>query len=131
MPSRKLTDLTPVMRPLVRAFIADCAAQGVEVLVTCTWRSQTEQTALYAQGRTAPGKIVTWTRKSRHTETLPDGTPDASAVDVVPLRNGKAVWSATDSAWAVIGRCARSRGLEWGGDWQGKRDLPHIQLKRS
>ena len=39
-------------------------------------RTLERQRELYAQGRTAPGKIVTWTMKSRHIE--------GKAVDLVP-----------------------------------------------
>ena len=39
-------------------------------------RTIERQRELYAQGRTAPGKIVTWTMKSRHIE--------GKAVDLVP-----------------------------------------------
>lgn len=41
-------------------------------------RSQAEQDALYAQGRTAPGKVVTWTRDSDHLRGI--------AVDIEPVR---------------------------------------------
>ena len=47
------TGSTPVDDP------ADLAAQGVYVRVVQGLRTWTEQDALYAQGRTAPGKVVT------------------------------------------------------------------------
>lgn len=131
MPSRNIVDLHLAMRPLARRFVADCKAAGIDVLITCTYRPQAEQTALYAQGRTKPGKVVTWTLRSRHSEVDADGNPASTAFDFVPLRAGKAVWSATDAAWRTAGKVAESLGLEWGGAWPaGKRDMPHVQMPR-
>ncbi|WP_445147328.1 hypothetical protein [Dyella sp. Tek66A03] len=38
----------------------------VDFTVTAGYRTHAEQDALYAQGRTKPGNVVTWTRNSRH-----------------------------------------------------------------
>ena len=57
--SRKIEDLLPVVRERVEKMIADCEAEGIELLVTSTYRDNFSQAALYAQGRTAPGRIVT------------------------------------------------------------------------
>lgn len=130
MPSRRVTDLHPDLRVLHARWEAACEAAGVAVLTTCTYRSQAEQDQLYAIGRTVPGRKVTWTRTSRHSETI-NGHPAASAWDFVPLVSGKAVWSAADPAWRIAGIEAERLGLEWGGRWAaGKRDLPHIQMVR-
>ena len=59
MASRKIEDCHPLLQPKLKAFIATCKSVGIDVLVTCTWRSGAEQDALYAQGRTTPGKRVT------------------------------------------------------------------------
>jgi len=130
MPSRRIEDLHPELRVLHPRWVAACEAAGVMVLTTCTYRSQAEQDALYAQGRTKPGRKVTWTRSSRHSETI-NGYPAASAWDFVPLVSGKAAWSANDPAWRIAGEAAEALGLEWGGRWAaGKRDMPHIQMRR-
>lgn len=52
-------------------------------------RTQTDQDNLYAQGRTKPGPIVTWTRTSHHI-IQKDGY--GHAVDIVAFVNGKPVW---------------------------------------
>ena len=43
---------------------------GHAVRVIETVRSQSRQDALFAQGRTAPGPVVTWTRNSKHSKGL-------------------------------------------------------------
>ncbi|MCA9340136.1 MAG: hypothetical protein KDA17_04450, partial [Candidatus Saccharibacteria bacterium] len=54
-------------------------------------RTQAEQAEKYAQGRTKPGEIVTWTLKSNH--IIDPKTKFSNAVDLVPLYNGKFVWT--------------------------------------
>ena len=84
--SRKLEDLNPVVEEKARDFLALCKAEGIEVIVTSTYRDAESQNALYAQGRTAPGRKVTNAKagQSWHNWRV--------AFDVVPLRNGKPVW---------------------------------------
>lgn len=127
--SRDLDDLHPDMRPLVDRLLAECDASGIDLLVTCTWRSPEEQARLYAQGRTAPGKIVTNAKpgQSMHNVTLA-GRPASLAVDIVPLRSGKPVWDARDPLWAQVGSIGELvAGLEWAGRWKRFREFPHFQ----
>ena len=128
MSSRKLTDLHPQMQPMVTRFLANARAAGIDLLVTCTYRSNEEQAALYAIGRTKPGRIVTNARpgRSTHNNTL-NGKPAALAVDVVPLRDGKPVWSASDPVWKRVGEIGEKVGLEWAGRWTTFREYPHFQ----
>jgi peptidoglycan L-alanyl-D-glutamate endopeptidase CwlK len=122
MASRNLGDLDPVFRVKAQQVLAACADRGVTLLVTCTLRSMTEQTALYAQGRTAPGRKVTNAQagQSAHNYGL--------AMDVVPLRNGKPVWDARAPEWQVYGEEVRKAGLEWAGDWRRFKEYPHCQM---
>lgn len=34
----------------------------------------------------------------------------------------------SESWWDDFGKVARKNGLEWGGDWEGFRDRPHVEL---
>jgi peptidoglycan LD-endopeptidase CwlK len=109
MSSRSLDDLRPEIRPQVDAFLAECAASNIDVLVTCTLRSNAEQADLYAQGRTQPGHIVTDAPagKSAHNYGL--------AIDVVPMVNGKPDWNGHDPVWMQIGEIGQNAGLQWAG----------------
>ncbi|CAM5566737.1 putative protein OS=Lysinibacillus sphaericus OX=1421 GN=LS41612_07820 PE=4 SV=1 [Lysinibacillus sphaericus] len=40
------------------------------MFITETYRSQARQHYLYTQGRTRPGKVVTWTLNSNHKSSL-------------------------------------------------------------
>ena len=126
--SRDLDLLHPEFRLMVDRWLAHCKAINLELVVTCTWRSPAEQAQLYAQGRTAPGKIVTNAKpgQSMHNVTL-GGQPASLAIDVVPLRNGKPVWDNTDPIWQQVGAAGEQAGLEWAGRWKRFREFPHFQ----
>jgi len=105
--SRNLDDLRPEVRPMVDAFLADCEADDIDILVTCTLRSMAEQTALYAQGRTTPGKIVTNAKPGQSAHNF------GLAIDVVPIVNGKPDWDGTHPVWHQVGALGQLRGLRW------------------
>lgn len=100
---------------------------GVQMVVICTYRSEEEQARLYAQGRTAPGRIVTNAKpgKSKHNVTLPGTkTPAAEAYDVMVTMNGKPIWSLVDDPetpqdeheiWQLVGQHGMDVGLKWFG----------------
>ena len=119
--SRKLEDLLPPVRERVEQMIAACKAEGIDLLVTSTYRDNASQDALYAQGRTAPGRIVTNARAGQSYHNY------RCAVDVVPIRNGKAIWNAKDPVWQRIGALGKAAGLEWAGDWKRFKEFPHFQ----
>ncbi|TXH46099.1 MAG: peptidase M15 [Desulfurellales bacterium] len=120
--SRRIEDLHLAMQPRVRRWLAACKDAGLDILVTCTMRTWQEQAALYAQGRTTPGRIVTYARpgESAHNHGL--------ALDFVPLAHGKPQWSATHPHWAVAGELGEAAGLEWAGRWTKFREYPHLQM---
>jgi peptidoglycan LD-endopeptidase CwlK len=126
--SRKLTDLHPLMQPLVVDFLARVEMEGIDLLVTCTYRSDEEQEKLYAIGRTKPGRRVTNAPPGRSMHNFRfGGKPASLAVDVVPLANGKPVWSAADPVWQKVGEIGEAAGLEWAGRWKRGREYPHFQ----
>lgn len=120
--SRKLDDLLPEVAEKARQFLAICAAEGCDVRVTSTYRDYERQNALYAQGRTRPGAIVTKARAGYSAHNF------RRAFDVVPLdQNGKPWWKAPNDVWNQLGLFGRQCGLEWGGAWKTFKDKPHFQ----
>jgi peptidoglycan LD-endopeptidase CwlK len=117
----RLQTLHPLLGSSGRLLLERCAAVGLPILITQGLRSWEEQDALYAQGRTAPGKIVTRARggESYHNFGL--------AFDVVVLdAMGKANWNPAHPGWRSAGAIGKSVGLDWGGDWT-RPDLPHFE----
>ena len=118
--SRNLDDLAPPVKQRAEAFIAAAKAKGIDLLVTSTYRDSESQTALYNQGRTTPGYIVTRAKagQSWHNHRC--------ALDVVPIVNGKAIWD-DQAMWKQVGEIGKSCGLEWAGDWVTFKESPHFQ----
>ena len=118
--SRSLDDLAPPVKQRAEAFIEAAKAKGIDLLVTSTYRDHESQTALYNQGRTTPGKVVTNAKagQSWHNHRC--------ALDVVPLVNGKAIWN-DNVVWMQIGEIGVACGLEWAGNWKTFKEFPHFQ----
>jgi peptidoglycan L-alanyl-D-glutamate endopeptidase CwlK len=124
--SRAIADLIPPVADRAFQFLELCEAQGLDILITCTYRDFEAQERLYAQGRAVPGPIVTWARAGDSWHNW------RRAFDFVPLRAGKPVWSIRGhdkDLWILAGRLGQSVGLEWGGEWTRHPDYPHFQDK--
>jgi len=117
--SRDIKELTPDTQAKCREFQARCKAAGIDTILTSTYRDNACQSALYAQGRTTPGKRVTKAGPGHSYHNW------RCAFDFVPLVAGKAIWK-DDLLWAKCGSIAKDCGLEWGGDWRFV-DKPHCQ----
>ena len=117
--SRKLDDLLPRVKAKAEAFIAKCKSAGIDVLIYSTYRDNESQDALYAQGRSKPGAIVTNSKggQSFHNYRV--------AFDFVPQKDGKPQWDDV-KLYRICGLKAKEVGLEWGGNWKFQ-DMPHCQ----
>ena len=104
--------LDPVLRDRLDRVMARMEQAGHTVTITETSRTQARQDSLYAQGRTAPGTVVTWTRQSRHLDGL--------AVDV----QVDGSWNSPDG-YALLGKFAKEEGLST----LGARDPGHLELR--
>jgi peptidoglycan LD-endopeptidase CwlK len=128
MSSRKLEDLEPNFRELVVGWLADCAAVKLEVLITCTLRTNWEQTELYKVGRTVKGKDVTPSRPMGRKLTNAKAGQSAHnyglAIDFVPVFMGKLLWEDTKKFDKAI-KLAEARGMESLRPFE----LAHLQLK--
>lgn len=117
----RIAQVHPELATRVRIVIDNLAAKGHTVEIVQGLRTYAEQNALYAQGRTRKGPIVTNAKggSSNHNFGL--------AVDLCPFVNGKPDWNAT-AVFNVIGAEGKRAGLNWGGDFKSLKDLPHLEL---
>ncbi len=116
--------LIPPARSRYYAFKEGCQAQGLDFITTSTFRDNESQNALYAQGRTAPGKIITNAKAGESFHNY------RCAFDIVPLRNGKPVWGTTGEdlvLWKKIAAVAKAHGLEWAAEWKTFKEFCHFQ----
>jgi len=127
--SRDLNHLRPDVKEKAEKFLSIASNMGIDVLVTCTYRSNEEQKVLYAIGRTAPGRKVTnaLPGESKH-NNMEGGAPASLAFDVVPLVMGKPMWDASNPVWKVLGGIGKSVGLSWAGDWKRFKEYPHFEI---
>ncbi len=125
--SRDVADLHPCLRPVAVEFVERCAAIGLPVFITHTHRTDAEQQALYNQGRTTPGKIVTRAKPGQSPHNPPNGFPGL-AFDVAFKKQGNPYEEPRPGAWKEIGVLGESLGLIWGGSWaEPKTDRPHFE----
>lgn len=115
------TAIQPLVKRKADMVVKAMSNLGYQVTVFQGFRSFEEQNALYAQGRTKPGAIVTNAKggDSFHNYGV--------AVDIVFVVNGKPSWS-SKHPWKTLGKVGKEYGFEWGGDWEDFVDLPHFQL---
>lgn len=125
-----ISRLHPDLQPLCEQFVAKCTAAGLDARISFTYRSPEEQDALYAQGRTKPGKRVTNVRGgfSKHNFVL-DGKPAAKAFDFSIYHKNKYLSDGSDPRYTQAGEIGEALGLLWGGRWKSPFDPSHLQLK--
>lgn len=119
----KLVGLHPIVRLAAERLIERSFARGVPILITQGLRTIAEQDALYAQGRTQPGKIVTNARGGYSFHNF------GVAIDFCLLQpDGKSVSWTVGKDWMIVVEIAKSLGFEWGGDWTSFKDYPHFEM---
>ena len=119
---KRIAPLHPPFLAIVRAFLEECEKAGHRLRVTHGYRTMDEQAALYAQGRTKPGAIVTHAKPGSSAHNY------AAAIDVVFLtKDGKADWN---GPWKAIGAIGEKLGLVWGGNFKTIVDRPHFEWAR-
>ena len=118
--------LHPEARAAADKLVSACAAKRLGIAITDTLRTTAEQDALYAQGRTAPGNIVTSARGSEFRSLHQWGV----AFDFCRKEQGRAAFDNSDGFFDKVGAVGKALGgLSWGGDWKSP-DRPHFQLSR-
>lgn len=117
--NRDINALQPLAQKACRLFLQECKNENVKIFITETHRSQARQNYLYEQGRTRPGKQVTWTKNSNH--------KGGWAWDIA-VSPPKALYDSSEIAKA--GKIAAKLGIEWGGTWK-RMDTPHFQINKN
>lgn len=93
---------------------------GIHPLITQTTRTFAESDALYAQGRTKPGKIVTNAKAGQSIHNY------SFALDFVIMKDNKMSWD-VDKYWMQVVNIFKKHGWSWGGDWKSFKDYPHLE----
>ena len=102
---------------------------GIPIMISDGFRSVESQDVLYDKGRSMEGSIVTYARggESFHNYGLAidfvlknkDGT---ISYDMQRDLNGNG-----EADWFEVAQIGKELGFEWGGDWSGFKDYPHLE----
>lgn len=128
---REITALHPTLQEKAAQLKEACGKQGIDILYSECLRTKAEQDALYAQGRTTPGRIVTNAKGSTYSSQHQWGIAIDFYIDMDVNGDGNKKDDAFNNSTGLfnkVGQIAKSIGLGWGGDWTSFKDLPHLYL---
>lgn len=126
-----ITALHPILQTKAALLKEECRKQGISILFSECLRTTAEQDALYAQGRTAPGNIVTNAKGSTYSSQHQWGIAIDFYLDMDVDGDGDKKDDAFNDSTGLfdrVGAIAKSVGLGWGGDWTSFKDRPHVYL---
>lgn len=120
---RDITLCHPELQEKAEKLVSACKGYGLLIGIGECYRTVEEQDKLYAQGRTAPGSIVTNAKGSSYSSHHQWGT----AFDIY-RNDGTGAYNDSDGFFSKVGAIGVKIGLEWGGNWTSPVDKPHFQL---
>lgn len=126
MPTRDLNDAQPILKEAYQFAVSEYRKLYPNLpqpFITCVHRSNEEQAQLYAQGRTAKGKIVTNAKagQSKHNK-LPSEALDIAFITL----DKKLSWDS--KLFRNFANIIKTKGIKWGGDFKSIPDAPHFEI---
>jgi len=119
----RLLNVIPELAAKVHTMADMLLQEGITIRVVQGLRTWAEQDALYAQGRTVPGNIVTNAPGGHSWHNL------GCAVDCAPMNpDGTVDWNASHPQWKRMEEVGVSLGLTSGANWTRLVDAPHFQI---
>lgn len=123
----RLQEIMPLLAEKIRQVSRILEGEGFAIRVVQGLRTWAQQDALYAQGRTTEGKIVTNAKGGQSWHNF------GMAVDVVPSVNGVEMayvpdWNPQHPSWQRMVNLGIGLGLDSGATWSSLKDYPHFQL---
>lgn len=123
---QRLVGVHPRLVAALGTVFDEMDAEHAPMFVVQGVRTVAEQAQLYAQGRTAPGRIVTMkngvTNRSNH-QPHADGFGHAVDCAFIGPQPFDERWP-----WEQYGEALEALGLRWGGRWSHPHDSPHAEL---
>ena len=120
-----LKSVRPELASIGRYLRMYAQQSGIEIVFVQGLRTEAQQAALYAQGRTAPGQIVT---QAPTAESTPHGRGAALDFAIIDLK-GQPSWAAgLTLLYERVGRLGEGLGLVSGQRFSHP-DRPHLNLR--
>lgn len=124
----RLTGVHPKLVTACRTLLATMETLGFPMFIANGLRTVAEQDALFEQGRTTPGNIVTNVDGSDLSKATHCPQTDGYGHAVDFAFSSPKPWDAAHP-WRAFGENAKALGLKWGGDWKTmKGDLGHVEI---
>ena len=114
---QQIKTLDPLVRENARQFVAAARKHGIILRLVSANKSQSKETKFYAQGHSAPFKIVMNENGASTSNNF------GLAIDVVPIVNGHANWNGN---WRLISDIGKDFGWAWAGDIKNCSNHPHF-----
>ena len=118
--SRNINDLHFCLQRGAKELIHRVETYGYPLGISSTYRDYEAQDALYAQGRTKPGNIVTNARGGQSIHNY------GFAFDIFLNIRGQEYTN--NAFFDLAGRIWEEMGGVWGGSWKGFVDRPHMEF---
>ena len=128
---RDINALHPALQDKLYQLVELCEKKGIIIAIGECLRTVAEQDALYAQGRTTPGSVVTNAKGSTYSSMHQWGVAFDFYLKMDVDGDGKTSddsFNNSTGLFEAVGQIGKSIGLEWGGDWKSIKDRPHFQL---
>lgn len=119
------TKLYPPFLAALMAMIAEASSLKTDFFVISGFRTYSEQSALYFQGRTMAGPMVTRAMAGESPHNF--GIAADLSRDADTIRAGLQPDYKPES-YEILRELAPKHGLEWGGSWAKFTDRPHVQI---
>lgn len=121
---RNIVTLHPKAQEAARKFLQKMKEANINVRIISGTRTYAEQDALFAQGRTKPGPIVTNAKGGQSNHNF------GIAWDI-GIFSSSGEYLSSSPLYDKAAQVGLFNGLEWGGNWQSFVDKPHYQLALS
>jgi peptidoglycan LD-endopeptidase CwlK len=124
---KRLLELLPEVQPIIKSLLQLGYDNGLNVQISCGYRSPEAQDELYKIGRSKPGRIVTNARGgfSEHEKRI--------AIDLFFLNTqNEATFNIPDyrKLWNLaVKNGLDKQGLTWSGTWVGFKEMCHFSVK--
>ncbi|WP_409305512.1 M15 family metallopeptidase [Peribacillus sp. SCS-155] len=119
----KMGPVNPIVKESALEVVRRAYDEGICMQIVSGFRTKEQQDALYRQGRTAPGYIMTNVKggQSYHNYGL--------AVDYALVSpGGREVSWTVNREWLRVAEIAKSIGFTWGGDRPKFKDYGHLEM---
>ena len=112
---KDISELASYVAPLCVEFLARTQAAGLPCTIEDTGRTEEEQHADIAAGRS-------WTQNSKHLPQPPEGKSEAfdavpKALAILKFWGWHGTLETSDPRWLQMGEIGEGLGLLWGGRW--------------